>query len=316
MMETTPVPVDPGGGGSLPAGPRVRLAETFLAGRSPQTFRAYRQDLEDFRAFVGAGDLDGAAGLLVGRSHGEGNGLALAYKADLVGRGLAAATVNRRLAALRSLVKLARTLGLVPWTLEVANMEDEPYRDTRGPGRDGVLCLLKELDRRADAKAARDRALVRLLFDLALRRAEVVRLDLEDLDLERGTLAVLGKGRTGKVLLTVPEPTKATLAAWVRLRGGRPGALFTNFDRGGRGERLTGTGLYKVVRGLGLKTGQKVRPHGLRHAAITAALDATGGDVRAVQRFSRHRDLRVLNVYDDARTDLAGDVARLVAGGV
>jgi integrase/recombinase XerC len=211
-MGTTPVPVDPGGGGGPPAGPRVRLAETFLAGRSPQTFRAYRQDLEDFRAFVGAGDRDGAAGLLVGRSHGEGNGLALAYnKADLVGRGLAA-PVNRRLAALRSLLKLARTLGLVPWTLEVANMGDEPYRDSRGPGRDGVL--------RAEVV-----------------RAEVVRPDLEDLDLERGALAVLGKGPTGQVLLTVPGPTKATLAGRVRLRGGRPGALFTNFDRGGRGER-------------------------------------------------------------------------------
>jgi integrase/recombinase XerC len=148
----------------------------------------------------------------VGRSHGEGDGLALAYnKADLVGRGLAAAPVNRRLAALRSLVKLARAPGLVPWTLEVANMGDEPYRDSRGPGRDGVL------------------------------RAEVVRPDLEDLDLERGALAVLGKGRTGQVLLTVPGPTKATPAGRVRLRGGRPGALFTNFDRGGRGERQSTT---------------------------------------------------------------------------
>jgi integrase len=59
----------------------------------------------------------------------------------------------------------------------------------------------------------------------------------------------------------------------------------------------------------------RVSPHGLRHAAITEALDLTGGDVRAVQRFSRHRDVRVLNIYDDCREDLAGQVARLVAGG-
>lgn len=233
-----------------------------------------------------------------------------------MGRGLAAATVNRRLASLRSLVKLARTLGLVGWALEVKNLEAESYRDTRGPGEEGVPRLLAALDRRADAKAARDRATIRLLFDLALRRAEVVRLDLEDLDLERGTLAVLGKGRTGKVLLTLPEPTKAALAAWVRHRGDQPGPLFVTFNRGDRGKRLTGTGLYKVVVGLGLQAGLRVRPHGLRHAAITSALDRTNGNIRAVQKFSRHRDLRVLNVYDDARTDLAGDVARLVAGGV
>ena len=51
----------------------------------------------------------------------------------------------------------------------------------------------------------------------------------------------------------------------------------------------------------------------LRHAAITEALDKTNGDVRAVQRFSRHCDVRTLQVYDDARIDLAGRVAREVA---
>ena len=64
---------------------------------------------------------------------------------------------------------------------------------------------------------------------------------------------------------------------------------------------------------LGKQGGIKARPHGLRHAAITEALDKTGGDVRAVQRFSRHADVRTLQAYDDARTDLVGKVARLVA---
>ena len=60
--------------------------------------------------------------------------------------------------------------------------------------------------------------------------------------------------------------------------------------------------------------GLKVWPHGLRHAAITEALDLTGGDVRKVQRFSRHRDLQTLTIYDDARIDMGGEVAKLVAG--
>ena len=63
---------------------------------------------------------------------------------------------------------------------------------------------------------------------------------------------------------------------------------------------------------LGAAVGLSVRPHGLRHAAITAALDLTG-DLRAVQRFSRHRDVRVLTRYDDNRADLGGVVARTVA---
>jgi len=57
---------------------------------------------------------------------------------------------------------------------------------------------------------------------------------------------------------------------------------------------------------------QPGRAHGLRHAAITTALDWTG-DLRAVQPFSRHQDVRVLTVYDDNRADLGEQVAQRVA---
>jgi integrase len=52
------------------------------------------------------------------------------------------------------------------------------------------------------------RAALRLLYDLGLRRSEVVGLDMDDLDLDTGTVAVLGKGRTQKISLTLPDPTK------------------------------------------------------------------------------------------------------------
>lgn len=298
---------------ALPS-PGRRLVEAFLAGRNARTLEAYGRDLEDFRVFVGAVTVDEAAGELLGRGHGEANALALAYKSHLVNRKLAAATVNRRLAALRSLVKLARTLGFVPWTLEVESVKAEAYRDTRGPGRGSVRRMLERLDARLDAKGRRDRALIRLLFDLALRRGEVVSLDVEHVDLEGGTVAVLGKGRTGRVKMTLPAATKAALSGWLEVRGTDAGALFVSLDRASRGHRLTGRAVYQIVRELGEDLDLRVRPHGLRHAAITEALELTGGNVRAVQRFSRHRDLRVLTVYDDNRSDLAGEVASLVSG--
>ncbi len=95
--------------------------------------------------------------------------------------------------------------------------------------------------------------------------------------------------------------------------GRNMGPLFLNFDRARKGRRLTGAGLYALVRKLGKSVGVETWPHGLRHTAITEALNLTQGDVRAVQRFSRHRDVRVLTIYDDNRTDLAGKVARMVA---
>jgi integrase/recombinase XerC len=59
--------------------------------------------------------------------------------------------------------------------------------------------------------------------------------------------------------------------------------------------------------------GLRVRPHGLRHAAITRALDLTGGNIRGVQKFSQHKDVRLLQRYDDNRNDLRGAVARRLA---
>jgi integrase/recombinase XerC len=306
LVPMTPAPVER-------TNKAAALVAAFLAGRNERTLRAYRNDLEDFRSYLKAGDVDEAARILLSRGHGEANALVLAYRADMVTRKLQAATVNRRLAAVRSLVKLARTLEMVPWSIEVENLKAQAYRDTRGPGRQGFRRLMEEAGSRTDRKALRDRAVLRLLHDLALRRAEVVSLDVEDVDLESGSVTILGKGRTQKERLSLPEPTKAALSSWIGARGTEPGPLFLNFDRAGKGARLTGTGLYLVVRDLGRKAGLTVRPHGLRHAGITEALDLTNGNIRAVQRYSRHRDMRILNVYDDNRADLGGDVARLVA---
>jgi integrase/recombinase XerC len=103
------------------------------------------------------------------------------------------------------------------------------------------------------------------------------------------------------------------LAAWLSVRGVPSGPLFTALDRASGGRRLTGMGLYLVVRQLGEGVGLRVRPHGLRHAAITRALDLTGGDIRSVQKFSGYKDVRLLQRYDDNRQDLGGAVARQLA---
>ncbi len=87
------------------------------------------------------------------------------------------------------------------------------------------------------------------------------------------------------------------------------GPLFINMDRASKRGRLTATSVWRIT----TKYGLGVTPHGLRHTAITQALDITGGDIRAVQCFSRHKDPRTLILYDDNRTDLGGEVARRVA---
>jgi integrase/recombinase XerC len=159
--------------------------------------------------------------------------------------------------------------------------------------------------------------LLRLLHDVGHRRGEAVGLDLADVDMDRGCIWVLGKGRTQREMITLPPPTLAALAKWITVRNPGPGSLFHSFGRAGKGGgRLTGAGVYAIVRAAGEMAGAKMRPQGLRHLAITTALDSCNGDVRKVQRFSRPKNMQVHFAYDDNRLDMGGEVASFVAATV
>lgn len=297
-------------------GEAQNLVSMWLSGRSERTITAYRRDLEDFRSFMSVETAEDASRDLLSRGQGPANATALRYRTSLQERELSSATINRRLAALRSLVKLARTVGMVSWSLDVENLKSKSYRDTRGPGKANARLLLERLEDTNGPKGARDYAIFRLLHDLALRRGEVVSLDVEDVDLERGTISILGKGRTERELLTLPNPTKTALSRWLEIGGRTSGALFVNFDRAGKGNRLTGTSLYRLIRELGKKAGFDVRPHGLRHTAITEAVkvaQANGINLEEVLDFSRHANVKTLMVYRDRERNVQGKLAALVA---
>lgn len=301
------------------------VARAFLEGRNQHTRAAYDRDLRDFAAFLGAETPRAAVAALILAGKGTAHGMALAFRAHLMARKLAPSTIARKLAALRSVVKLAGQVGQVDWELSIGSPTVETYRDTSGPGEDGwraVRELAKAEAAGGSAKGLRDFAIVRLLHDLALRREEVASLDLEHLERDGGGVPrhvwILGKKRTQRERLTLPAATGEALGAWVSGRGEHPGPLFPRLDRGGRGElaeRISGRSIHRLVGGLGARAGlrSKLGPHRIRHHSITKALDRTAGDVRKVQRFSRHKDLRTLTIYDDRRRDGAGEVSSLVA---
>jgi len=283
------------------------LVSVFLERRSRNTRRAYEADLRDFARFAGLPTSTAAMDALISKGPASANMAALAYRSDMTKRGLSVATRNRRLAAIRSALKLGRTLGLLTWTLEVEGERSMPYRDTRGPGEEAYRAMLQVAD-------TRERAILRLLHDLALRRGEVTGLDVEHIDIENGTLSILGKGRTERETLTLPEPTLKALVDWLDERGTEPGALFTAQVKPHVGHRLTGEAVRLIVRACAKRAGVgRAWPHGLRHTGISTACERTNGNLATVARFSRHADLKTVVRYIDNLEDVAGEVARMVA---
>jgi hypothetical protein len=95
------------------------VLQAFLASHMPNTRAAYKSDLRDFAAFIGVESAAAAAELFVSFDHGGAHKYATRYKASMLARGLASATIARRLNALRSLVTAARRIGRVTWALDV-----------------------------------------------------------------------------------------------------------------------------------------------------------------------------------------------------
>ncbi len=298
------------------------LAQLLENQKSPNTWRAYKKDIKDFFKF--AADANEPTPILVDAflklDQTQALSLALRYKNHLRDmRCLKEATINRRLAALKSLVRLANQLGQCTFTLDgIKGEKVVNYRDTTGIKQNLYRQILLVPDR-STVKGKRDFAILRLLWDNALRRGEVVQINLGDLRLEGRKLAILGKGKgTQKQEITLSKATVAAIEAWLEVRPKQPGKvqpLFVALDRAHKGHRLTGTAIYQLVRKTAKVAGiEKVMsPHRIRHSGITAALDATNGDVRKVQKFSRHSDLNTLMIYDDNRRDMQGEVTDILA---
>lgn len=290
--------------------------------RSRNTKEGYGRDLEDFfRTALGSPPSENVVRRFLNMRRQEAISLALDFKASLLERGLAQATVNRKLAALRSLVKLAHVLGICAWQLDGEAVPDEKvraYRDTTGVGPDKIRVMLGVPDR-TTLKGKRDYAILLLLWENALRRSELAACDVADFDPEERALWILGKGRgREKDKIDLSDAAVAAIVDYLKARGAgaEGGPLFASCDPTGKGDgRITPQGIYQVVRETARRAGirKPMSPHRIRHSAITAALEATGGDVRLVQRFSRHSKLDTLQIYDDNRRKLQRQVTALLS---
>jgi integrase/recombinase XerC len=288
---------------------------------SPNTKKAYEKDLKDFFKFISGQIPD--QNLVLEFLHLEQRhavAVVLKYKAHLVNfKKLAEATVNRRLSAIKSLAAMGRKLGVCNYTLEDIKGEHvESYRDTTGIPPSDFSKVLALVDR-TTIKGKRDYAILRLLWDNALRRSEVCNLNVGDFNAQASTLSILGKGKgTQKTVVDLSRKTVEAIADWLiaSVRASKfKQPLFVATSYNGNGKRLSGEAIRLLVSLLCKEVGitKQMSPHRVRHSSITTVLDKNNGNYRATQRFSRHAQPDTVMKYDDNRQKLQKAMTDILA---
>jgi integrase/recombinase XerC len=279
-------------------------------GFSAHTLRGYRTDLLDLADFAAAADLDDTAGIDLELLRGW------LWRGSSAG--LAKATLARRSAAARGYTKwLART-GVTDADsgsrLKAPRPDRHLPRVLTRPQVDGLLDDLAARAATGEPNAVRDLAVVELLYASALRVSEVVGAKVADLDLERMTLRVLGKGGKERVV-PFGIPARRALDAYLRdaravLRGDRddPGTIFLS----PRGRALSTRAVYELVAHLlvDLPGSGPAGPHAFRHTAATHLLDG-GADLRAVQELLGHASLATTQIYTHVSAERLKESYRL-----
>lgn len=260
---------------------------------SPATVRAYLADLRSLQG--AAGDVEVA----------EIDVEALRdWLWRLTEAGASRSTIARRIASVR---------GFFAWACDDDIVSADPTLRLVAPKRgrslpkvatvgalDDVLARAHERAASGDAVALRDAALLELLYASALRVAEACAADIDDLELDRHTIRVVGKGAKERV---VPYGGPAASAIQDYLVRGRRtlverGRGTRSLFVGARGGRLGPRSAYDVVaRALAPAVGlETVGPHALRHSAATHLLDG-GADLRTVQEMLGHASLGTTQIY-------------------
>lgn len=270
-------------------------------GYSAQTVRAYRSDLTALAVF--------AAGRQVDDPHALTLDLLRDWLWDGAQRGLSKATLARRSAAAR---------GFSAWSSRLAGDRVDPAARLRAPRPDKTLPrvitraqmddLLASLAARAtdgDPGALRDLTIIELLYATGVRVSELTGLDVDDVDLDRLTVRVLGKGAKERVV-PFGVPARAVIRRY--LAEARPALAVERSGPalllGARGGRLGQRAVYELVASLlgEIPGSGPAGPHALRHTAATHLLDG-GADLRAVQEILGHASMGTTQIYTHVSTE-------------
>jgi site-specific recombinase XerD len=284
----------------------MAASEYAQASKAISTRRAYQSDAADFALWCkrqGVEALPASVETVV------------AYLAALAKSGLKASTITRRRAAIAYLHRLA---GLEsPTTSEAAKAVLAGIRRSLGTAvtrkapitAKAIRAMLEEMP--SDLRGLRDRSLLLIGFAGALRRSELVGLDVEDIeDGIEGIFLQIRRSKTDQEgqgdFVSIPNGYKfrpvAALRAWLDAAGITDGSIFRSIKKGGglTQERLTDRSVAEIIKKRSAAAGLDavtLSGHSLRSGFVTEALN-NGADVFRVMDVTRHRQVNTLKIYD------------------
>lgn len=255
---------------------------------SAHTLANYRRDLRDFSAYLAR---SGIVDWSQVRAHHVRDYAATRHRTGLSGR-----SVQRALSALRSYFR---------YLLKHGRIEHNPAQDVRAPQSARKLPALLDVDQvdrllafePDTVLALRDCAIMELLYSCGLRLAELVALDVDDLDRAQAELKVSGKAKKARVV-PVGRLALAALQHWLQARA----RICTAGERAlfvaRHGRRLSHRAVQQRLRQWALRQGleHKLHPHMLRHCFASHLLESSG-ELRAVQELLGHANISTTQIY-------------------
>lgn len=277
---------------------------------SPETLRAYENDLARFLRFLG--EYLGRAPEEIEPEEVDATAVR-SFLASMTREGLAKSSQGRTLSAVRSLFRHAcREGALQANPAQAVRTPKVPKTLPRHLRPGEVENLLEAPDLGDGPLALRDRAILELLYAAGLRVSELVGLDWNDIDLSARVLRVMGKGRKERMVpfgRPAADALRAWLAVWEEVRGGSGNSdaagitsepVFLKRDGGRLGDRSVRRVIDRWVEQAALAKG--VHPHTLRHTFATHLLE-NGADLRAIQELLGHSSLSTTQKYTHLEVD-------------
>jgi integrase/recombinase XerD len=272
---------------------------TVERGLAANTLLSYRRDLRRYQAYLAGQGVDELSGVTEALVSGF---LMKLREGDAEHPPLGSTSAARTVVAVRGFHKFAVRDGLAESDPAAAVKPPTPAkRLPKALPLSDVEAILEASGAAGTTLSLRDRALLEVLYGTGARISEAVGLDVDDLDLEEGTVLLRGKGSKERMVPVGSFAQEAVNAYLVRARpelvstsSASGGALFLN----ARGGRLSRQSAWAVLAKAAERAGvtRDVSPHTLRHSFATHLLDG-GADVRVVQELLGHASVTTTQVY-------------------